>query len=417
MINTRAAAANILKDVIEKGKKLDQLKFNQFSDQDQRFIRYLCYEGCRYFYRLQGIIHSLLNKPLKPKDNVVFYLLIIGSYQLIYTQTPNYAIINETVEATKQLKKPHLSGLTNKLLKEIDRQHFKDTNPLNHPEWLIKEMKLYYPEDYQRILATNDQQPSIWLSVNTSKISLLKYQQTLVQLDIDFRIIGESIELVSNIAVTDLPGFSKGWFWVQDISGQQLRNVVKLKPGMKVLDACAAPGSKSALLKAMEPAIELTALDINKHRLTTYRENSERLGFTAKITHADATKSNDWWDQQLFDVIVVDAPCSGSGVIRRHPDIKLLLKETQLPTLIKQQQTLLKSVLSLLKPGGQLIYSTCSILPEENDNVVNTVIDQLSPAPFTLELGKPTALGWTILPGQLNNDGFYLSKLIKNHEN
>jgi 16S rRNA (cytosine967-C5)-methyltransferase len=291
----------------------------------------------------------------------------------------------------------------------------------NHPSWFIKLVQHGYPDKWQQILKANQQKPPMWLRVNQQHHTSVDYQKLLAEVEISINSIeplSQAIELTRPTDVSKLPGFEQGFASVQDGAAQQAALLLDCQKGDLVLDCCAAPGGKTCHILEQTPDIaSMTAIDIEASRLVRVEENLNRLGLKANVITADAANSTTWWQGQQFDRILLDAPCSGTGVIRRHPDIKWLRKATDIDTLVKLQQKILKETWSLLKPGGTLLYATCSIFPLENNEQIKQFIENNNDAKLLhidcAENIDKNAIGWQLLPGEKNMDGFYYAKLLK----
>ena len=418
--------AVILTRIINHGKKLDH-QLQSLID-DKPFIQKLSYGVCRYYFRLLAITKLLLHKPLPKKHHDILALILIGLYQLIYLDTKSFAAINESVAAANQLGKPWATRLINAALRQFQRQ---STNLLikieqdqqakyAHPHWLINELQSAWPQNWQAILTYNNQPAPLTLRVNQQKIDRQCYIEKLRAINItatpcEYSEVG--IQLSTPLAVTTLPGFSSGEISVQDEAAQFAASLLDLQAGQRILDACAAPGGKTCHILETEPNIELLAIDSHKIRKQRLEENLARLQLSATLITADAAQPESWWDGKLFDRILLDAPCSATGVIRRHPDIKLLRKKSELKTLTQTQYRLLKNLWTLLKPGGILVYATCSILPEENIKLIASFLSVQADAqviPLSVAWGKSLPFGQQILPEKM--DGFYYAKLIKQND-
>jgi 16S rRNA (cytosine967-C5)-methyltransferase len=335
--------------------------------------------------------------------------------------------VSETVAATKPLKCDFLRGLINGVLRNVQRNLAKedadeaaaalpDAIKYSHPSWFIKKLQSAYPDQWQEILTANLERPPMWLRVNQRHNSVTEYLALLSQEDMRVELVDEkssAIKLVNAIDVNKLPGFSDGWVSVQDGAAQQAAILLNSQAGDAVLDCCAAPGGKTCHILELAPDLgHMTAIDIEENRLLRVEENLTRLNLTAKVITADAA-SKEWWDGELFDRILLDAPCSGTGVIRRHPDIKWLRKADDIEKLTELQQQILNNIWSLLKPGGTLIYATCSILPEENVQQIQQFLSENNNAKLVQVTNEKTDIGWQILPNEQSMDGFYYAKLEK----
>lgn len=433
-MNTRAIATQVLTEVLLNQQSLTEAlpKFKKLcrKPEDAAFVQALCFGFLRAYPRLQFIAKQLMNHPLKPRDADLLFLICLGLYQLIELNTKPHAAISETVEATRQLDKPWASGLVNAILRQYLRQ--KDTllssiaeneeALYQHPEWLIQEIRKAWPLDWENILEANNKQAALVLRVNLQKITRDHYLEVLIKAGINAHAVKElpaGIILETPCEVTKLPGFSEGLVSVQDGSAQWAASLLDLSEGMQVLDACAAPGGKTAHMIELEPKLaRLLALDISEERSAKIKENLKRLQLNAEVLTADANQIKTWWDGVLFDRILLDAPCSATGVIRRHPDIKFLRQKNDIPNYTKQQLRLLKNLWSCLKHNGRLLYATCSVLPAENQNVIEQFLNDepsafLLPFPCKIEWGAALAVGHQFLPGQNGMDGFYYAGIGK----
>jgi 16S rRNA (cytosine967-C5)-methyltransferase len=428
--NIRALAAKCCFTVVDKGRSLgDELPKAQakVEGKDKGLLQELCYGVLRYLPALEYDLRQLMDKPLKGKQRVGHFLILVGIYQVKHTRIPDHAAVSETVAATKPLKCDFLRGLINGVLRNIQRNLAKenadeikanlpDAIKYSHPSWFIKKIQSAYPEKWQAILEANLERPPMWLRVNQQLNTLEAYLALLIEADIEVELVDEkssAIKLVSAIDVNKLPGFVDGWISVQDAAAQQAAELLNSQAGDNVLDCCAAPGGKTCHILELTPDIaSMTAIDIEEGRLLRVEENLTRLHLSAKVITADAA-AQDWWDGELYDRILLDAPCSGTGVIRRHPDIKWLRKADDIDKLTILQQQILKNIWSLLKPGGTLLYATCSILPEENAQQIQQFLSENSNAKLNMITNEETDIGWQILPNEKSMDGFYYAKLEK----
>jgi len=386
----------------------------------------LAFGVCRFYPRLFFYAQQLLQKPLKGQDTEVLALLLVGLYQLQEERVADYAAIDTCVEASKALNKPWASKLLNACLRRFQREKDalvelamnKESPATAHPPWLLKKIKKAYPNHWRDLCAANNQQPPMTLRVNQRQISREAYLAALHQADIQATPTAHSpwgLVLETPVSPLQLPGYAEGWFSVQDEAAQLAPSLMNLAEGQRVLDACSAPGGKTTHL-AESADLQLLALDSEEKRLTRVHDNLQRLQLKAEVKCADAGDTASWWDGELFDRILLDAPCSATGVIRRHPDIKLLRRETDIRGLAEQQQRLLKALWPLLKPGGRLIYATCSILPEENDHSLSNFTYQHPDAqiqPIEADWGQPTRWGRQLLPRNGGQDGFFYAVLTK----
>lgn len=434
LVNIRALAAKCCYSVIDQGRSLsDELPRQQDKAalKDKGLLQEICYGVLRYLPELEHDVRALMQKPLTGKQRVFHFLLLVGVYQIKYMRIPDHAAVSETVAATGALKNRQMKALVNGVLRNFVRAsenkalNKQETLPAsieyNHPSWFIKKVQKAYPIKWQQILEANQQKPPMWLRVNKQHHTSAEYQSLLATAAIDINTIepvSHAIELARPTDVTKLPGFDQGWISVQDGAAQQAARLLNCQPGDVVLDCCAAPGGKTCHMLEQTPDIaSMTAIDIESGRLVRVEENLARLGLKAKVIAADAANSKSWWDGQQFDRILLDAPCSGTGVIRRHPDIKWLRKASDIEVLVTLQQQILKETWSLLKPGGTLLYATCSILPQENSNQISYFLKNNTDAELLNidDNDKPETecTGWQLLPGENNMDGFYYAKLLK----
>jgi 16S rRNA (cytosine967-C5)-methyltransferase len=430
-MNVRAEAATILCEVLEGASLSDVLPKHlaKVKDiRDQSFLQALCYGVCRWYFRLDAILDALLDNPIKAKDEDIYCLLLVGLYQLTDMRVPPHAAVAETVDAATVLKKTWAKGLINAVLRNYQRnaddiqKHIqKNSKSLYaHPAWMIDLVKQDWPDDWQDILNANNEHPPFSLRVNQIKITREKYLEKLQAEKKEVNIIRETssgITLQEACDVKELPGFLIGEISVQDGAAQLAAELLDVKPGQRVLDACAAPGGKTTHILECQPHLQkVIAIDRDDVRLKSVSENLERLQLKAELICADVGNISEWWDGVLFDRVLLDAPCSASGVIRRHPDIKLLREANDIKALAKEQMRLLNALWSVLKPDGLLVYATCSVYALENVGVINEFIETHPDAreqKINADFGKKCAVGRQILPGMHGMDGFYFACLQK----
>lgn len=430
MLSARAAAAEVLAKILRNQGSLSSLLPQisaQVGENDRSLLQELCFGSCRYAPQLNAFIELLLDKPLRAKDSDIQALLLIGLYQLLHTRIPDHAAIGETVEVTRYLKKPWATKLVNGVLRHFQRDRVKLSEDLavnrafssNHPAWLEGMLRKSWPDAIDELLMANNQHPPFTLRLNLTRVSRPAYLQQLADLGIaatatKFSPYGLTLERPCD--PRQLPGFAEGWLSVQDEAAQLSGDLLQLSPNMRVLDACAAPGGKTGHLLELEPSLQVTALDVEERRLARVRENLARLGVTADIRCGDGTQPQAWWDGQLYDRILLDAPCSATGIIRRHPDIKLLRAAEEITRLAQLQGQLLDSLWPLLKPGGVLLYATCSVMPRENTQVVEAFIQRQADARcdhLDVTWGLPQVCGRQLLPQSDGHDGFFYARLAK----
>ncbi|CCE25092.1 16S rRNA (cytosine(967)-C(5))-methyltransferase RsmB [Methylotuvimicrobium alcaliphilum] len=428
-MNLRNLSARIVSRVLKEGQSLtaalEQSLGTIESANDKAFVQALCYGVIREFYRLDFLLGQLLNKPIK--DDEIKALALIGLYQLEYMRVKAHAAVSETVSAAPR-KKPWAKPLLNAIMRNYQRrrdelQSLADNDPVaasNHPQWLIDTIGSNWPEQAGHLLAENNLQAPMTLRVNSARIGRTEYKEQLAAAQLGAIETSEypsALILERPVPVEQLPGFSEGLVSVQDLAAQLSAELLDLKPNQRVLDVCAAPGGKSAHILEMQANLSgLTAIDIDANRMQKVRDTLRRLRLDAECIVADASQPNDWWDGVPYDRILLDAPCSALGVIRRHPDIKLLRKPGDIAPLQQLQQKILEAVWPLLAPGGLLIYATCSILKEENELQIQRFLNHHQDAtewPIDCNWGMARPQGRQILTGSQAMDGFYYARIRK----
>ena len=432
----RAASARAVA-AVHQGRSLDAALAEVFSALppalvgERALIQEMAYGALRWHYQLAPLVHNYLEKPFKEKDADLEALLIVGFYQLLHMRIAPHAAVKETVEAAVVLKKDWARGMTNAVLRRLLREaeHVRtkiaadERLALAHPPWLLARIKTAWPQDWRRIADANNARPPLTLRVHIGKIARGAYRARLAQAGIAARDVPEvdsALILESPVAVETLPGFRDGQVSVQDAAAQLAAALLDVQPGERVLDACAAPGGKAAHLLERTPQAALVALDVDAQRLERVCENFARLGLAGAIVPGDAARPADWWDGRPFDRILLDAPCSATGVIRRHPDIRLHRTPADIGRLAATQARLLDALWPLLATGGKLLYVTCSILPEENTQQMAAFHarqpDARAWAPGHAALARyarPAGSGFQILPGTGDMDGFYYAGVTK----
>jgi len=428
--NPRAVAVAVLNRVLQEGQSLSTLlphSFQSLPPERRALAQELCYGTLRWAPRLEALLDLLLAKPLKAKDSDIKSLLLLGLYQLAYMEIPPHAAVSETVAVTALLNKGWAKGLVNALLRRFQRERdaleaklAKDEVAVSaHPAWLLALLKQAWPEQWPAIVAANNRRPPMTLRVNRRRRARDAYLATLEASGMAAEPsphAPDALTLQQAVNVEQLPGFAAGEVSVQDAAAQLAALLVDPQPGMRVLDACAAPGGKTGHLLEICDDIELVALDIEEKRLVRIEQNLDRLGLTAELVAADAAMPSAWWDDRPFDRILLDAPCSASGVIRRHPDIKLLRQADDIEQLVKLQARILQALWPLLKPGGTLVYATCSVLPQENaEQLANFLAnhEDAKERPLEKRWGQATTIGRQILPDQEGMDGFFYACIEK----
>jgi 16S rRNA (cytosine967-C5)-methyltransferase len=425
-MNVRALAAKAIYEVLEKGMSLsvalpDQQQHLQ-NGKDKALLAELCYGVMRQLPQLDKCVSDCLAKPFKGKQRILHQLLIVGCYQLYFTRIPAHAAISETAEACRQLRFDGLVKVVNGVLRTIQRQDGalntdSETLRFNTPAWFIKRLQQAYPDHWQNIIEQSHQRPPMWLRNNQQSQTRDAYLAALAQHDIPAQAgpSQDAILLEGAKDVAALPDFMQGAVSVQDGAAQWAATLLAPMADELILDACAAPGGKSCHLLELAPDINLVAVDFDQKRLARVQQNLDRLHLKAQLIHGDAADIPSWWQGQQFDRILLDAPCSATGVIRRHPDIKWLRKNSDIEELANLQTQILDHCWQWLKPGGCLLYATCSILPQENSQQVELFLTR-TPDASLVPIEQQTHLddiGWQILPGQDNMDGFYYARLVK----
>jgi 16S rRNA (cytosine967-C5)-methyltransferase len=430
--NIRAIAARVLADVVRRGQSLSAVLPPALEKiakpTDRALLQEICYGVLRWHLRLKALSGKLMRKPFKEKDSDIACLVWIGLYQLIYMRMPDYAAVTETVNAARTLKKPWAASLINGILRNFSRsqeqllrQVDEDVQAaLAHPAWFLQCIQHDWPEQWQQVAEANNTRAPMTLRVNEGHQSREAYVQRLQQAEIGHSVArhaGCGVVLEQPVNVERLPGFSEGDVSVQDEAAQLAAILLDVQPGMRVLDACAAPGGKSAHILEHQPQLqELVALDIDAQRLQRVTETLQRIGVQARVLEGDAVASEQWWDGKPFDRILLDAPCSATGVIRRHPDIKLLRRAQDIDDLAQRQAQILEALWPLLARGGMLLYATCSVMERENALQVASFIKGHADAQelvLDAAWGMAREVGRQILPGQDNMDGFYYACVQK----
>ena len=430
-MNPRLAAAKALAAVLSGKASLNSslpTQMDKVEDRDRGFTQDLAFGTARWQPRLSALAAKLLQKPFKAADADVEALLLVGLYQLLYTRVPAHAAIGETVGCADKLKKPWAKALLNAVLRRAQRESEALLAELEHdpvvrtahPRWLQKSLKAFWPQQWEAICAANNAHPPMILRVNRRHHTREAYLDLLSEAGIAARACVYSRDGIILDAATDvrsLPGFAEGWISVQDEAAQLAADLLDLAPGQRVLDACCAPGGKTCHILEAEPALAgVVAVDLEAKRLVRVRENLERLGLSAELIAADGRDTAAWWDGKPFQRILLDAPCSATGVIRRHPDIKLTRQPDDIAALALLQGELLDALWKTLEVGGILLYATCSTLPTENTEVIGAF---LARTPGARELDLATAAGIKqphgrqLLAQEGGHDGFYYAKLIK----
>lgn len=425
--SARASAAKVIQRVLE-GESLHLLlpnALNGIPPSSLPLCRELIYGTLREWPLLAAVARQFLKKSLRKKDADIYALICIGLYEQSHLQTPAHAALSETVNAAKALKKSWATGLVNGVLRNHQRSEASLIDGLDAaeraalPDWLYDQLLNEYGDAVGAIAAASRSRPPMVLRINTKLVSRDNYLDALSAKSIDARSCPEvdtGIVLDRGVDVLTLPGFAEGWVSVQDRSAQLSARLINPQPGERILDACAAPGGKACHLLEHQPKIsELVACDISETRLRRVAENSTRLSLPVKIVPADATALPSALLSEPFDVILADVPCSATGVMRRNPDVKLHRRKSDVNGFAQQQLAILQGLWPALKPGGRLLYVTCSILRAENDGVVSAFCKSHDVAVAALHLERAVRCehGWQILPQADGGDGLYFSLLKK----
>lgn len=391
-------------------------KQSGFTAPERGALQDLCYGTLRHYARLAFMLDSLLERPMQ--DPLLRHLLLIAIYQLQHTKAGQHVIVDQAVQAAKS-SNPVASGLINAVLRNFLRKQpvlleaadRTEESRYSYQQWWITALKQQYGDQAAEILEAGNKHPPMTLRINTRHISLTDYQALLGEQDISAQIIEPSaLKLDRPVAVERLPRFAEGWISVQDAGAQLAARMLDVKDGMRVLDACAAPGGKTTHLLELAD-IELVAVDKEEERLRRVRENLQRLNLSAQVVCGDAATPDDWWDGKLFQRILADVPCSASGVVRRHPDIKWLRRPEDIESFAVQQAQILESLWLLLERDGKLLYATCSIFARENQKVIAAFLARHKDA-AQIELSVGGMTHGQMLPND-EHDGFFYALLHK----
>ncbi len=431
--NSRLIAATVIKTVIADQRSLDSALEkipSTLSAQDKAFVQAMSYGVLRWYEKLNFILEQLLRKPFRKKDSDLQALGLLGLYQIGYSRVKPHAAVSETVSATKKSGKSWAAATINAVLRNylrnqeaLDLSAEKEPHiQVAHPLWLYDAVKESWPEQFKEVLDNNNQQAGMTLRVNRQKTTPEAYLEKLSEQEISASLhpfAVDGITLDSAVEIDRLPNFSEGAVSIQDGAAQLAAHLLAPQKGERLLDACAAPGGKSCHLLEISPQIaELVAIDCDASRLEKITENLKRLQLKATLIAADAGLTDEWWDKKAFDKILLDAPCSATGVIRRHPDIKWLRKKEDIDNLVTVQQALLDALWPLLAPGGTFLYATCSILKQENEQQISAFLAKHEDAEESLieaEWGHKRLHGRQIMTAESGMDGFYYARLKKNN--
>jgi 16S rRNA (cytosine967-C5)-methyltransferase len=428
-----AGAARAVEAVASRGQSADAALSAGDPGADRPAVRAIALGTLRWYLRLRPTVETLLTRPSGTAAGV-HALLVAGAHQVEYSRTAPELCVHAAVDAARVLDLAGAAGLVNAVLRRFVRERAALLESVDatlagrtaHPSWLVERLEEAWPEQAETILTANNRHPPMVLRVDLTRGSTADYRATLAAADIEsseIQWMPGGILLDRPIDVSGLPGFADGIVSIQDAGAQLATRLLDVRPGMHVLDACAAPGGKTGhLLERLGDGADVTAVDLDAERIGRMRQNLTRLRRQARLVVGDARRPESFWDGRPFDRILIDAPCSSTGVIRRHPDIKLLRRPGDIGAFGALQLEILRACAGLLAPGGRLLYATCSVLPEENGDVVAKLLESepgLGVAPMPLGAPLPpgsigSGPGVQLLPGsEAGTDGFYYACLEK----
>jgi 16S rRNA (cytosine967-C5)-methyltransferase len=419
--------------VIDRGRSLDDLLAGDADEGSARGLkRSLCYGTLRWHFRLVEVLRRLCERPLEQMAPELRALLEVGLFQLSSGEVAPHAAVAETVGATRVLGHARASGFANAVLRRFQREQEAVLAEVDrdlavrtaHPRWFVDMLRRDRPTSFESILDADNAHPPMWLRVNRTRTDPAAYA---AELEAAGRRVTrhayapDALLIEPPTDVHSLPGFADGLVSVQDAAAQLAVDVLGPQPGERLLDACAAPGGKTChLLERVGGNADVTALDVSEARLGRVRENLERLGLKARVMAGDIAGPQAWWDGRPFDRILLDVPCSATGVIRRHPDIKVLRRARDIPALAHRQAGMLAAAWGLLRPGGTLLYTSCSVLRAEDEGVIEGF---LATAGDAADLTAGRTEGWPdraaagpgrlVQSGEADMDGFYYACLGK----
>jgi 16S rRNA (cytosine967-C5)-methyltransferase len=427
-----AAAAQAVAAVLVQGRSADDALQVYEQDPQRRAIRAVTLGSLRWCLRFEAAVMPLLSRAPAETPPVLRALLVTAVHQLEQSRNPRESTVSAAVDAARLLEQPRAAGAINAVLRRYLRERETllagvdaklDTRSA-HPQWLVEALQRAWPEDVEAVLLANNEHPPLTLRVDSSRVSVSDYLQQLADAELEARPVSwlpGAVTIITPVPVSRIPGFATGMVSVQDASAQLAARLLAPRSGERVLDACAAPGGKTGALLELARDIQLWAVDADRARLQQVDDNLRRLGRNAQLIAADLCAAPEWWDGKPFDAILLDAPCSATGVVRRHPDIKLLRRASDIAPLVKRQQLILRNCWGMLRPGGRLLYVTCSLLPEENQQVIEAF---MASEPSALEAPiaesfsqlpwRRCSVGWQMLPGgEAGGDGFYYACLAR----
>ncbi len=424
-INLRSIAAQAIEQVVEQGQSLSNVLpplQQKVPDRDKALLQELSFGVLRTLPQLEWLVNQLMSRQMTGKQRSLHYLIMVGFYQLIYTRIPPHAALAETVEGAVALKKMQFKGLVNGVLRNFQRrqeellsQAAQNECRWMFPDWLLTRLRKAYPQQWQSIVEASNQRPPMWLRVNRQHGSRDEWLTRLQEQEAEGHTHShypDAVRLDSPLPVHALPGFEQGDVTVQDASAQGCITYLDPQDGESILDLCAAPGGKTTHIIEAAPKASVLAVDVDTQRLKRVHENLDRLGMNAEVKAGDGRYPEQWCGDRLFDRILLDAPCSATGVIRRHPDIKWLRRDRDIGELAQLQSEILDAIWPRLKSGGTLVYATCSVLPEENKEQISAFLKRHLDAKL-VDTGTPDSPGIQNLPAPEEGDGFYYAKIIK----
>ena len=430
----RAGAARIVAAVIAEGRPLDELLAAETDEGSARGLkRSLCYGTLRWHFRLDAVLNALATRPPQGLQPTLRALIEVGLYQLVSGDTAPHAAVSETVSAARLLGFDKAAGFVNAVLRRFQREqadllHAVDRDlalRTSHPRWFVDALRRDRGEDAPAVLDANNAHPPLWVRVNRMRATVEAVASELDTAGFTadrHPFAPDALQVSPPTDVRSLPGFAEGRLSVQDAAAQLAIDLLAPEAGERILDACAAPGGKTChILERTAHAALVTALDQSAPRIERVRENFARLGLQAETRVADLAAVGDWWDRRPYDRVLLDVPCSATGVIRRHPDIKILRRAKDIPALARRQAQLLEAAWRVVRPGGRLLYTSCSVLAAENEHVVDAFLRRTEAAQDVTRqytAGWParspeSGPGYQALPGEAGLDGFYYACLTK----
>jgi 16S rRNA (cytosine967-C5)-methyltransferase len=400
----------------------------EIDPRDRALAAEMSFGVCRWYRRLDAFAGLMLHKPLKQRDLDLHVLILVGIYQLLYSRVPPHAAVSTTVNGAQSLGKGWARKLVNGTLRRLQRETAAlstevDRDPVLRfalPDWLYRQVEAAWPQQSERIFAAWQQRPPMTLRVDRQRLSRADYASQLADAGIAAQPhpgVATALVLDAAVPVDRLPGFDRALVSVQDAGAQLAGDFLDVAPGQRILDACAAPGGKTLDILQRVRANHVVALDVDRQRLGRVEQNLGRAGLHAELACGDAAAPDgNGWSAARYDRILVDAPCSATGVMRRHPDIRLLRRQGDIAALVGRQAAILDALWPLLEAGGRLLYVTCSVLPDENERQIDAFLERHAdalPVDLPLSVGTPTGKGVQLLPGIDETDGFYYAALQK----